>query len=142
MADVEKTQKTVEKAKNYYPGVGRRKESVATVRLTNGKGVFTVNEVSIEKYFNNPTYTNSVLAPLVLLGKEKSVDVNARVNGGGLTGQAEAIRLGIARAILGMSEDYRVSLRKGGFLTRDARVKERKKPGLRKARKAPQFSKR
>lgn len=130
------------KAKNYYPGVGRRKQSVATVRLTNGKGNITINEVSAEKYFNNPTYSNAILAPLVLLGKEKSVDISARVNGGGLTGQAEAIRLGIARAIVGMSEDYRVSLRKEGLLTRDARVKERKKPGLRKARKAPQFSKR
>ena len=95
-----------------------------------------------EKYFNNPTYTNAIVSPLILLGKEKSVDINARVNGGGLSGQAEAIRLGIARAIVGMSEDYRTSLRKEGFLTRDARVKERKKPGLRKARKAPQFSKR
>lgn len=130
------------KAKNYYPGVGRRKQSVATVRLTNGKGIITINDVSAEKYFNNPTYSNAILAPLVLLGKEKSVDISARVNGGGLTGQADAIRLGIARAIVGMSEDYRVSLRKEGLLTRDARVKERKKPGLRKARKAPQFSKR
>lgn len=133
---------TKAKSKNYYPGVGRRKQSVATIRLTNGKGIITINDMPAEKYFNNPTYTNAIVSPLILLGKEKSVDINARVNGGGLSGQAEAIRLGIARAIVGMSEDYRTSLRKEGFLTRDARVKERKKPGLRKARKAPQFSKR
>ncbi len=136
------TKPTAIKKDQYYPGVGRRKRSVATVRLTNGKGVVTINDKSPLEYFGTDVFEKTLKAPLVLLAKDKTVDVNARVNGGGLTGQAEAIRLGIARALLGMSEDFRVSLRQGGFLTRDARVKERKKPGLKKARKAPQFSKR
>lgn len=130
------------KKQQYYPGVGRRKRSVATIRLTNGKGVITVNDKTPLQYFGSDVFEQTLRAPLILLAKDKTVDINARVEGGGLTGQAEAIRLGIARALLGMSEDFRVSLRKEGFLTRDARVKERKKPGLKKARKAPQFSKR
>lgn len=134
--------KATAKPKGYYTGVGRRKESVATIKITNGKGIITVNDMPAEKYFSNPTYLATIKSPLVLLSKEKTLDISVRVNGGGSTGQAEAVRLGIARAILGMSEDFRTSLRKEGMLTRDARVKERKKPGLRKARKAPQFSKR
>lgn len=128
--------------KQYYPGVGRRKRSVATVRLITGKGVITVNDKSVNEYFGTDIYEETIKVPLVLLSKDKTVDISARVEGGGLRGQAEAIRLGIARALLGMSEDFKVSLRKEGYLTRDSRVKERKKPGLKKARKAPQFSKR
>lgn len=126
----------------YYTGVGRRKKSIATVRLTKGKGVITVNDKTIEQYFGNDSFEQTIYAPLVLLAKDKTLDVNARVEGGGVHGQAGAIRLGIARALLKMSEDFRVSLRREGYLTRDPRVKERKKPGLKKARKAPQFSKR
>lgn len=136
------TTKPEAKKQQYYPGVGRRKRSVATIRLTNGKGVITVNDKTPLEYFGSDVFEQTLRAPLVLLAKDKTIDVSARAAGGGLTGQAEAIRLGIARALLGMSEDFRVSLRKEGFLTRDARVKERKKPGLKKARKAPQFSKR
>lgn len=139
---VDQTTKSPAKKQQYYPGVGRRKRSIATIRLTNGKGVITVNDKTIEEYFGTDIYNQTITAPLVLLAKDKTVDINARVLGGGLRGQAEAIRLGIARALLGMSEDYKVSLRKEGYLTRDSRVKERKKPGLKKARKAPQFSKR
>jgi small subunit ribosomal protein S9 len=134
--------KKISKKDHYYPGVGRRKRSVATIRLTNGKGVIKVNDKTPLEYFGSDVFEQTLRAPLVLLAKDKTVDINARVEGGGLTGQADAIRLGIARALLGMNEEYRVSLRKEGFLTRDARVKERKKPGLKKARKAPQFSKR
>ncbi len=136
------TIKATTKSQQYYPGVGRRKRSIATVRMTNGKGVITVNDKTVLEYFGTDSYDQTLRAPLVLLSKDKTIDVNARVSGGGLKGQAEAIRLGIARALLEMSDDYKVSLRKEGFLTRDARVKERKKPGLKKARKAPQFSKR
>ncbi len=135
-------EETTTKAKNYYPGVGRRKQSVATVRITNGKGTITVNDMPAEKYFSNPTYLATIKSALILLSKEKTLDISVRVRGGGSSGQAEAVRLGIARAIVGMSEDFRTSLRKEGLLTRDARVKERKKYGLKKARKAPQFSKR
>ncbi len=138
----ESTTKSPAKKQQYYPGVGRRKRSIATIRLTVGKGVITVNDKTPQEYFGTDTYDEVLRSPLVLLAKDKSVDINARVAGGGLKGQAEAIRLGIARALLGMSEDFKVSLRREGYLTRDARVKERKKPGLKKARKAPQFSKR
>lgn len=126
----------------YYTGVGRRKRSIATVRLTKGKGQIMVNDKSVDEYFGNDNFEQILYAPLVLLAKDKTLDVNARVEGGGVRGQAEAIRLGIARALLNISEDFRVSLRREGYLTRDPRIKERKKPGLKKARKAPQFSKR
>ena len=126
----------------YYTGVGRRKRSVATIRLTNGKGVIMVNDKTPKDYFGSDVFEQKLSAPLVLLAKDKTMDVNARVEGGGLSGQAEAIRLGIARALLDMNDEFRITLRGGCFLTRDSRVKERKKPGLKKARKAPQFSKR
>lgn len=126
----------------YYPGVGRRKAAIATTRLTPGKGVITINEKPVEQYFINSSYVDSIKAPLKILSKDTSYDVSIRVNGGGLRAQAEAARLGIARALLALNEDFRITLRKEGFLTRDGRVKERKKPGLKKARKAPQFSKR
>lgn len=126
----------------YYTGVGRRKRAVATIRLTNGKGMIMVNEKTPAQYFGHDKFDKTLRAPMELLSKDKTVDINARVSGGGIHGQVEAVRLGIARALLQMNEDYRVSLRKEGLLTRDSRVKERKKPGLKKARKAPQFSKR
>jgi small subunit ribosomal protein S9 len=129
--------------KHYYRAVGRRKTAVAVVRLTAGKGIVTVNEKPAEEFFSkNNAFISTVKAPLELISKAGTVDITARVNGGGLRGQADAIRLGVARALVEMSEDFRVSLKKHGYLTRDPRKKERKKPGLKKARKAPQFSKR
>lgn len=131
-------------AKNhYYRAVGRRKQAVAVVQLSNGKGEMTVNGKSAEAFFSkNAAYTEIAKAPLELVSKAESIDVVAKVNGGGLRGQADAIRLGVARALVEISEDFHTSLKKQGFLTRDPRKKERKKPGLRKARKKPQFSKR
>ena len=97
--------KKVSKNDHYYPGVGRRKRSVATIRLTNGKGVIKVNDKTPLEYFGSDVFEQTLRAPLVLLAKDKTVDINARVEGGGLTGQADAIRLGIARALLGMNEE-------------------------------------
>ncbi len=136
------TETTTKKQAHYYPGVGRRKAAVATARLEAGKGKITVNGKSLEEYANNATLAAIIAQPLELVGKHKDADVNVRVSGGGKTGQVEAIRLAIARALNAMSDDFHATLRKAGFLTRDARVKERKKYGLKKARKAPQFSKR
>lgn len=129
--------------KNYYAAVGRRKQSVAIVKLLKGKGVITVNGQPAEQYFQgNEAYIYIIKAPMELLSKTKELDIEVKVNGGGTRGQADAIRLGVARALVEMSQDFRTSLKKHGYLTRDPRKKERKKPGLRKARKAPQFSKR
>ena len=122
---------------------GRRKSSVARVRvLENGKGLITVNEKPLEEYFGLGTLQYIVKQPLVLLGLEEKVDVLVNVQGGGLTGQAGAIRHAIARGLVEVNEQYKDELKKAGFLTRDAREKERKKYGLKKARKAPQYSKR
>ncbi len=122
---------------------GRRKSSVARVRvLENGKGLITVNEKPLEEYFGLGTLQYIVKQPLVLLGLEEKVDVLVNVQGGGLTGQAGAIRHAIARGLVEVNEQYKDELKKAGFLTRDARAKERKKYGLKKARKAPQYSKR
>jgi len=122
---------------------GRRKEAVARVRLVPGTGSVTVNGRPLDVYFPNKVHQQVVLAPLVELGQEDAYDVLARVHGGGVTGQAGALRLGIARALNGVDVDAnRPSLKKAGFLTRDPRVKERRKAGLKKARKAPQYSKR
>jgi small subunit ribosomal protein S9 len=122
---------------------GRRKSSVARVRiLENGTGSIVINDKNLEEYFGLGTLQYIVKQPLVLLGLEGKVDVLVNVCGGGLTGQAGAIRHAIARGLVEMNEAYRAELKKAGFLTRDARVKERKKYGLKKARKAPQFSKR
>lgn len=126
----------------YFPGVGRRKRAIATARLEVGKGNIVINEKSIIDYFGNAEFESIITAPLVLLSKDKTTNISLKVNGGGLKSQAEAARLAISRALLAQNEDFRISLRKEGFLTRDSRVKERKKPGLKKARKAPQFSKR
>lgn len=127
----------------YHFAVGRRKTAHAVVKLfPKGKGEVIVNGKPLEQYFPEPFVSDLVLAPLVLVGKEKEVDCSVRVLGGGRHSQAEAVRHGIARALVGFDQDLRSTLKKAGFLTRDARAKERKKYGLKRARKGPQFSKR
>ncbi|MGH4026990.1 MAG: 30S ribosomal protein S9 [Pseudonocardiaceae bacterium] len=122
--------------------VGRRKEAVVRVRLVPGTGVFTLNGKSLEQYFPNKVHQQLVREPLLTADKPESYDVIGNLRGGGTSGQAGALRLGIARALIELDPDDRPALKKAGFLTRDARVKERKKYGLKKARKAPQYSKR
>lgn len=129
-------------AKVQYYGTGRRKKSIARVRLLPGEGKITINKREIENYFGMDTLRYIVKQPLELTGTLSSYDVIVSVNGGGLTGQAGAIRHGISRALLKLDVNLRPELKKAGFLTRDPRMKERKKYGLKKARKAPQFSKR
>ena len=124
-------------------GLGKRKQAVARVFLIPGEGNLIVNKVSGNKYLQyNDSYLNSVWAPLKALNLEKQFDIVTLVNGGGLTGQAQAIQLGVARQLCKMDNQNRAILKPFGFLTRDSRIKERKKYGLRKARKAPQYSKR
>ena len=122
--------------------VGRRKEAVVRVRLVPGTGKFTLNGRTLESYFPNKVHQQLIKEPLVTLEKAEIYDIYARLGGGGVTGQAGALRLGIARALIELDETDRPALKKAGFLTRDARAKERKKYGLKKARKAPQYSKR
>jgi len=122
--------------------VGRRKEAIVRVRLVPGTGSFTLNRRSIESYFPSKVHQQLVREPLVITEKTESVDVFANLRGGGITGQAGALRLAIARALCELDPDLRPALKKAGFLTRDARVTESKKYGLKKARKAPQYSKR
>ena len=129
-------------AKVQYAGTGRRKKSVARVRLVPGEGNITINDRNIDNYFGLETLRVVVRQPLVLTGTLGTFDVISNVHGGGFTGQAGALRHGIARALLKADLDLRPELKKAGFLTRDPRMKERKKYGLKKARKAPQFSKR
>ena len=127
----------------YYEGIGRRKESTARVRVSSGSGLFTVNQKTLEDYFGRTGDVETITAPLLAVGETRNtLDITAKVNGGGVTGQTDAIMMGLARAILEMKPDARPTLRKGGFLTRDGRVKERKKPGLKRARKAPTYTKR
>lgn len=123
-------------------GTGRRKEAIARVRIVPGTGQWTINGRTLEAYFPNKVHQQIVNEPFVTLGAADRFDVIARIAGGGVTGQAGALRLGIARALTLVDPENRPSLKKAGFLTRDARVKERKKYGLKKARKAPQYSKR
>lgn len=125
-----------------YYGTGRRKKSIARVYLTPGTGNITINKRSLDEYFGLETLKVVVRQPLVATENVDKMDVMVRVHGGGFTGQAGAIRHGIARALLQADADYRPVLKKAGYLTRDPRMKERKKYGLKKARKAPQFSKR
>ncbi|MFQ6615799.1 MAG: 30S ribosomal protein S9 [Fidelibacterota bacterium] len=125
-----------------YAAVGRRKSSVARVRLTPGKGNITVNRNNHEEYFGRLSQRTLLAEPLTLLNVNKEYDVYANVKGGGLTGQAGAIRHGIARALVQVDSGFKPVLKKAGLLTRDPRVKERKKYGLRGARRAFQFSKR
>ncbi len=122
--------------------VGRRKESVVRVRLLPGTGNFTLNGKTLDAYFPNKVHQQIVKEPLVTLEKAEQFDVVATLRGGGTTGQAGALRLALARALVENDPDDRPALKRAGFLTRDARVKERKKYGLKKARKAPQYSKR
>lgn len=126
----------------YFYGTGRRKESVARVRLYPGSGAIIINDRDIDDYFGLETLKLIVRQPLVLTGTTGKFDIVCRVGGGGVTGQAGAIRHGIARGLLQFDEELRQTLKKGGFLTRDPRMKERKKYGLKAARRAPQFSKR
>ncbi len=128
--------------KPYFYGTGRRKSSVARVRIYNGTGKVTVNDRDIDEYFGLETLKLIVRQPLVLAGVADKFDIVCRVAGGGVTGQAGAIRHGIARGLLQYDEELRSALKKAGFLTRDPRMKERKKYGLKGARRAPQFSKR
>lgn len=129
-------------ASDVYYGTGRRKSSTARVYLTKGNGSIVANYKPIERYFGRETARMVIRQPLVHLDMLNSVDVTVNVHGGGQSGQAGAIQLGIARALVDYSESNRAALRKGGFLTRDAREVERKKVGLHKARKRPQYSKR
>ncbi|MFB9316732.1 30S ribosomal protein S9 [Cryptosporangium minutisporangium] len=122
--------------------VGRRKEAIVRVRLVPGTGQFKLNGRTIEEYFPNKVHQQLIREPFVTLEKTEQFDVIASLRGGGITGQAGALRLAIARALITVEPDDRPALKKAGFLTRDPRVKERKKYGLKKARKAPQYSKR
>ena len=127
----------------YYEGLGRRKTATARVRLhTGGSGNFTVNDKSIQEYFSRDTDQFHINEALKVTGTDGRFNVTVKVMGGGVTGQAGAVRLGIARALLKADPDYRKVLREHGMLTRDPRAKERKKPGLKRARKAPQYTKR
>jgi small subunit ribosomal protein S9 len=125
-----------------YQGTGRRKSSIARVRLVPGSGVITINKRPLEEYFGYELLIREVKRPLALVGVEGKYDVIVSVNGGGFTGQAGAIRHGISRALLKVEDAFRSPLKAEGFLTRDSRMKERKKYGLKAARRSPQFSKR
>jgi len=130
-------------AEQYYEGVGRRKESTARVRITQGIGNFSVNEKELNEYFTRMGDADSIKEPFESTGENRTqYDVTVKVEGGGVTGQTDAVRLGLARAFVKMNPNYTSALRKDGLLTRDPRVKERKKPGLKRARKAPTYTKR
>ena len=130
-------------ASQYYEGVGRRKESSARVRLASGSGLFEVNDKPLEDYFTRYGDMEDILSPLYAVGIDRGVyDITVKVNGGGVSGQTEAVRLGLARALVKMNPNDITTLRRSGLLTRDPRVKERKKPGLKRARKAPTYTKR
>jgi len=127
----------------YYEGLGRRKTATARVRLhTGGSGNFTVNDKPLQDYFSRDMDQFQINEALKVTGTDGRFNVTVKVSGGGVTGQAGAVRLGIARALLKADPEYRKVLREHGMLTRDARAKERKKPGLKRARKAPQYTKR
>jgi small subunit ribosomal protein S9 len=127
----------------FYEGIGRRKESKARVRLMGGHGSFVVNEKEASTYFSRMGDMDDILLAFKACGQDATqYDVNVTVTGGGVSGQSDAVRLGLARALLLVNSDWTSSLRKYGLLTRDARVKERKKPGLKRARKAPTYTKR
>jgi small subunit ribosomal protein S9 len=127
----------------YYEGIGRRKQSSARVRLMAGSGTFIVNDKEIAEYFPRlGDATNIIKAFEIANQGENNYDVTVKVAGGGVTGQRDAVKLGLARALVKMDEGLRPALRHGGYLTRDPRVKERKKPGLKRARKAPTYTKR
>lgn len=130
-------------AEQFYEGVGRRKEATARVRIMKGSGEFVVNGKTMMEYFPREEDNSTIYLPLDVTHQSHELfDVSAVVSGGGVTGQTDAVRLGLARALLSMNEDFRPVLRKAGLLTRDSRIKERKKPGLKRARKAPTYTKR
>jgi small subunit ribosomal protein S9 len=130
-------------AGQYHEGIGRRKESTARVRIANGSGTFTVNEKPCDQYFTRYGDLETIFYPFQVAGEDRSqYDITVIVNGGGVTGQTDAVTMGVARALLLMRPDLRIDLRKNGLLTRDPRIKERKKPGLKRARKAPTYTKR
>lgn len=130
-------------AEKYYEGVGRRKASSARVRVVAGNGQITVNGKTGENYFTREGDLQTILLPLTAASQDREqFDITMTIDGGGVTGQRDAAQLGLARALLSLNEDFRSSLRKAGMLTRDARIKERKKPGLKRARKAPTYTKR
>ena len=127
----------------YFEGVGRRKQSIARVRIMSGSGRFIVNEKDAPAYFNRLGDVEAIMAVLKAAGQDAhSYDITVVVTGGGVTGQTDSVQLGLARAMVKMDPENVSAMRKGGFLTRDARVKERKKPGLKRARKAPTYTKR
>ncbi len=127
----------------YYEAIGRRKESTARVRVTSGAGAFTVNDKQGAVYFPRVGDLQDILRAFNAVGEEAGkYDISVKVNGGGVTGQTEAVRLGLARALVLLNGEWTSALRKNGLLTRNPRVKERKKPGLKKARKAPTYTKR
>ncbi len=127
----------------FYEGIGRRKASAARVRLTSGSGKFIVNDKEAPAFFTRIGDIEDILKPFSAVGQNPAAyDVTVKVEGGGVSGQAESVRLGLARALQKMDAAWTAALRKNGLLTRDARVKERKKPGLKKARKAPTYTKR
>jgi len=127
----------------YYEGIGRRKESTARVRVMSGSGKFIVNGKEAEAYFTRMGDLQAILAPFASVGQDfNQYDVSVMVNGGGVTGQTGAVLLGLTRALVKINSEWTSAMRKGGFLTRDPRVKERKKPGLKRARKAPTYTKR
>ena len=130
-------------AGQYYEGIGRRKAASARVRITaGGTGNVIINDKDGSDYLPRPGDVDILLEPLTLLGQAKSYDVSVHVNGGGISGQRDAILLGIARALVKVDETSKGQLRDAGYMTRDARIKERKKPGLKRARKAPTYTKR
>lgn len=129
-------------AKEYYEGIGRRKTSTARVRVMSGEGHFIVNEKPAQEFFTRLGDMEKIIEPLQTVGMVGKLDVSVLVNGGGVSGQTGAVRHGLARALVKMDPELRPAMRAGGFLTRDARMKERKKPGLKRARKAPTYTKR
>ncbi len=130
-------------AAQYYEGIGRRKAATARVRITaGGTGSVIINDKDGSDYLPRPGDVDILLEPLTLLGQAKAYDVSVHVNGGGISGQRDAILLGIARALVKVDEQSKPQLRDAGYMTRDARIKERKKPGLKRARKAPTYTKR
>ena len=138
-----KVKPTLKAKSNAFLGTGRRKKAIARVRLIpNGNGTIVINNKSIDEYFDHDTMKYIVRQPLALTGNDTKYDVFVNDIGGGYTGQAGAIRHGISRALVKAEENLKTEIKKAGFLTRDSRMKERKKYGLKKARKAPQFSKR
>ncbi|KKR04439.1 MAG: 30S ribosomal protein S9 [Parcubacteria group bacterium GW2011_GWC2_39_14] len=142
-AEVEEEQAGSKKKQEYLYAVGKRKTAVAQVRVyKKGDGKFLVNDKDVTKYFPSAELLERVKSPLVLAGQIDKLDITVKTKGGGIAGQADAVRHGISRALLMLNPNFRKPLKKAGFLTRDARIKERKKPGLKRARKAPQWTKR